>query len=156
MSKSFANPWSLAHQGPVCVGFPRQEYWSELYFLLQGIFPTQGLNPHLLCWQVDSLSLSHQGSHILITTCGLSSNVCIYHTTNKTNIRYGTKIHPRAHGFVCLENAGKYSALGGKVGRASPEGGKSNNSSSKRIESTACLVPCHMANSKTRIGIPAF
>ena len=32
------------------------------HFLLQGIFPTQGLNPHLLHWQVDSLPLSHQGS----------------------------------------------------------------------------------------------
>ena len=34
-------------------------------FLLQGIFPTQGLNPHLLCllhWQADSLPLSHLGS----------------------------------------------------------------------------------------------
>ena len=30
-------------------------------FLLQGIFPTQGPNPCLLHWQVDSLSLSHQG-----------------------------------------------------------------------------------------------
>ena len=33
--------------------------------LLQGIFPTQGLNWHLLCflhWQADSLLLSHLGS----------------------------------------------------------------------------------------------
>ena len=32
------------------------------HLLLQGIFPTQGLNPHLLCllhWQVDALPLSH-------------------------------------------------------------------------------------------------
>ena len=42
--------------------FPRQEYWSGLPFLLQGIFPTQGLNPYLLHWKVDSLPLSHQGS----------------------------------------------------------------------------------------------
>ena len=32
------------------------------YFLLQGIFPTQGLNLCLLHWQVDSLPLSQQGS----------------------------------------------------------------------------------------------
>ena len=32
------------------------------HFLLQGIFPTQGSNPCLLHWQVDSLPLSHQGS----------------------------------------------------------------------------------------------
>ena len=30
------------------MGFPRQEYWIELHFLLQAIFLTQGLNPHLL------------------------------------------------------------------------------------------------------------
>ena len=30
-------------------------------FLLQGIFPTQGLNLPLLPWQVDSLPLNHQG-----------------------------------------------------------------------------------------------
>ena len=29
------------------------------HVLLQGIFPTQGLNSHLLCWQVASLPLSH-------------------------------------------------------------------------------------------------
>ena len=35
------------------------------HFLLQGIFPTQGSDPHLLHllhWQVDSLPLSHLGS----------------------------------------------------------------------------------------------
>ena len=31
------------------------------HFLLQGIFLTQGLNPCLLHWQVDSSPLSHQG-----------------------------------------------------------------------------------------------
>ena len=32
------------------------------HFILQGISPTQGLNPNLLHWQVDSLPLSHLGS----------------------------------------------------------------------------------------------
>ena len=32
------------------------------HFLLQGIFPTQELNPHLLHWQADILPLSHQES----------------------------------------------------------------------------------------------
>ena len=32
------------------------------HFLLQGMFPTQGLNSCLLHWQADSLLLSHQGS----------------------------------------------------------------------------------------------
>ena len=34
------------------------------HFLLQGIFPTQGLNLGLLHWQADSLPLSRQGSPI--------------------------------------------------------------------------------------------
>ena len=32
------------------------------HFFLQGIFPTQRWNLHLLHWQADSLPLSHQGS----------------------------------------------------------------------------------------------
>ena len=35
--------------------------------LLQGIFLTQGFNPRLLHWQVNSLPLSHQGSIIYRT-----------------------------------------------------------------------------------------
>ena len=36
------------------------------FFLLQGIFLTQGSNLHLPHWQVDSLPLSHLGSMILL------------------------------------------------------------------------------------------
>ena len=42
--------------------FFRQEYWSGLPFPLQGIFPTQGSNLHLLLWQADSVPLCHLGS----------------------------------------------------------------------------------------------
>ena len=43
-SKSFATPWTVAHQAPLSVGFPREEYWSGLPFPSPGIFPTQGSN----------------------------------------------------------------------------------------------------------------
>ena len=46
------------------MGFSRQEYWSGLHFLFQGIFPTQGLNPclpGLLHWQMGSLLLAPLG-----------------------------------------------------------------------------------------------
>ncbi|MGE2757601.1 hypothetical protein, partial [Escherichia coli] len=42
--------------------FPGKNTGVGCHFLLQGIFPTQGSNPHLLHWQVDSLPLSHQGN----------------------------------------------------------------------------------------------
>ena len=42
--------------------FPGKNTGMGCNFLLQGIFPTQGLNPCLLHWQEDSLPLSHLGS----------------------------------------------------------------------------------------------
>ena len=41
--------------------FPGKNTGVDFHFLLQGIFPTQGLNLHLLHQQVDSLLLSHLG-----------------------------------------------------------------------------------------------
>ena len=31
-----ATLWAIAHQALLSMGFPRQEYWSGLHFLLQG------------------------------------------------------------------------------------------------------------------------
>ena len=56
----FVTLWTVAHQTPLSMESPRQEFWSG-YFLLQGVFPTQGSNLHLLPWQAYSLPLSHQG-----------------------------------------------------------------------------------------------
>ena len=42
-----ATPHTVAHQAPLSMGFPRQEYWKVLF---QGIFPTQGLDLSLLHW----------------------------------------------------------------------------------------------------------
>ena len=53
-----------SQQAPLCMGFPRQEYWSGLPFPYpREIFPTQGSNPRLLHRQVDSLSMSHKEAH---------------------------------------------------------------------------------------------
>jgi len=43
------------------MGFSRQEYWSELPFLLQGIFPTQGLNQGLQHCRRTLYHRSYQG-----------------------------------------------------------------------------------------------
>ena len=48
MSDSFVIPCTVARQVPLSMGFPRQEYWSRLHFLLQGILSTQGSNLYLL------------------------------------------------------------------------------------------------------------
>ena len=51
----FVTLWTVAHQAPLSMGFSRQEYWTELHALFQGIFLTQESNPHLLHGQEDSL-----------------------------------------------------------------------------------------------------
>ena len=38
----FATPRTVAHQDPVSMGFPRQEYWSGLPFLSPGDLPDPG------------------------------------------------------------------------------------------------------------------
>ena len=55
-------PWTAARQAPPSMRFSRQGNWSGLHFLLQGIFPTQGLNPGLLHCRWILYQLGHQGS----------------------------------------------------------------------------------------------
>ena len=45
MSNSFAIPWTVAHQAPLSLEFPRQEYWSGLPFPSPGDFPDPGIEP---------------------------------------------------------------------------------------------------------------
>ena len=49
LSDSFATHWIVAHQSPQSMGFPGKKTGAGCHFLLQGIFPTQRLNSHLLC-----------------------------------------------------------------------------------------------------------
>ena len=35
--------WTVAHQAPLSMGFPRQEYWSELPFPSPGDLPDPGI-----------------------------------------------------------------------------------------------------------------
>ena len=65
-------PLTVAHQAPLTMGFPKQEYWSGLPFPSPVDLPNlhllhwQRSNPHLLHWQVDSLPLSHQESMLQV------------------------------------------------------------------------------------------
>ena len=45
MSNSFATPWTVAHQAPLSMGFPRQEHWSGLPFPSPGDLPDPGIKP---------------------------------------------------------------------------------------------------------------
>ena len=45
MSDSFATPWTVAHQAPLSMGFPSQEYWSGLPFPSPGDLSHPGIEP---------------------------------------------------------------------------------------------------------------
>ena len=66
----FVTLWTVAYQAPLSLRFSRQEFWNDLYALLQEIFLTQGSNPcllHLLHWEVSSLPLVSLGKPNMIT-----------------------------------------------------------------------------------------
>ena len=64
----FATPWTVAHQAPLSLEFPRKEYWSGLTFPSPGDLPDSGIKPVSPAWQADSLPLCHLGSPILYFT----------------------------------------------------------------------------------------
>ena len=48
-------PWTAAHQTPLSMGFPRQEYWSGLPFPTPGDLPDPGIKSGSPALQADSL-----------------------------------------------------------------------------------------------------
>ena len=61
----FVTPWTVACQAPLSWNFLGKNTEVGCRVLFQGLFPTQGLNLHLvqfLHWQGDSLPLHHLGS----------------------------------------------------------------------------------------------
>ena len=65
---ALCDPMDLAHQPALSMGFPGKNTGVGCHSLLQGIFPTQGSSPCLLCllhWQADSLPLTPPGKHAM-------------------------------------------------------------------------------------------
>ena len=55
MSDSVQPLWTVAHQCPLSMGFPRQEYWSGLLFPSPWDFLEPGIEPRSPVLQADSL-----------------------------------------------------------------------------------------------------
>ena len=61
----FVTPWTVAHQASLSMECLRQEFWRGLSFPTPEDLSDPEIKPESLAslhWQVDSLSLSHQGS----------------------------------------------------------------------------------------------
>ena len=60
---TLCDPWTAAHQVPLSMGFPRQEYWSGWPFP-SGDLPDPGIEPRSPMLQVDTLSTEPPGKPI--------------------------------------------------------------------------------------------
>ena len=58
---TLANPWTVACQAPLSMGFSRQEYWNRLPFPFPGDLLDPGIEPMSPALQTDSLSAELQG-----------------------------------------------------------------------------------------------
>ena len=65
----FATLWTVAHQAPPSMGFPRQEYWSGLPFSSPEDLPDPGIKPVPLALQADSLRPEPPGKPLHFTWC---------------------------------------------------------------------------------------
>ena len=77
MSDSLESLWTVAAMLFCPWDSAGQNTEAACHALFQGIFLTQGSNPHLLHWQVDSLTLSHKGSPYALVCTKLLSRVQI-------------------------------------------------------------------------------
>ena len=57
-----ATPWTVAHQTPPSMGFPRQEYWNGLPFPSPGDLPNPGIKPRSPALQADALPSEPPGN----------------------------------------------------------------------------------------------
>ena len=72
---TFCNPMDCSLPGSsVCGDSPGKNTGVAFHALLQGIFPTQGLNPGLHCWQI-LYHLSHQGMGFMLIGSVTQKNV---------------------------------------------------------------------------------
>ena len=70
----FVTSWNLAWQFPLLMGFPRQEFWSELPFSPPGDLPNPGIEPASPvspALQADSLPAEPLGKPLQDMGCGL-------------------------------------------------------------------------------------
>ena len=53
MCDSFLTLWTVAHQAPLSMGFPRQGHWRGLLFPSLGYIPDPGIEPASPALQED-------------------------------------------------------------------------------------------------------
>ena len=77
----FATPWTVDHQAPLSMGFPRQEYWSGLPFPSPGDLPDPGFKPTSPALAGGFFTTEPPRSQVLITQSpGVTQGYGLPHT----------------------------------------------------------------------------
>ena len=69
---TLCDPWAVAHQAPLSMGFSRQNVRVGCHTLLQSIFPVQGSNLRLCIYCIGRCVLHHQqhwGRRVCVCVC---------------------------------------------------------------------------------------
>ena len=99
MSSSFCNSMTAAHQAPLSVGFPRQEYWSGLPFPSPGDLPNTRIKPmspaYRHSWPAEPLGKSPaQISHQIPISLRISVKILIVgHKTSDDIVLLNSWLH---------------------------------------------------------------
>ena len=70
MSNSFADTWTVAHQVPLSMGFPKKEHWSGFSF------PSPGFLEIGRCKQKQNHSVGRAMSYAKLQLAELSIDLC--------------------------------------------------------------------------------
>ena len=57
--------WTVAHQTPLSMGFPRQEHWNGLPFLPPGNIPDLEASDPITSWEIDGETVETVSDFIL-------------------------------------------------------------------------------------------
>ena len=68
MGDWFVAPWTVAHQDPLSMGFPRQEYCSELPFYSPGDLPNPGIKPESSALAGGFFTTKSSGKPLFLST----------------------------------------------------------------------------------------
>ena len=69
-------PWTVAHQRPLFMELPRQEYWSGLPFPSLGDLPDPEIEPRSLALQAVSLLFCNYTMVVLFSISTKKCNIC--------------------------------------------------------------------------------
>ena len=106
MSYPFATPWTVAHQDPLSLGFPNQEYWSGLPFPTAIRIRWSHYNDILIKGLVLAKE-KHQRAPFLLLFLSLSPPTT--HTPKKNNVRTqqeDSHQYARKTAFIGIKPAG--------------------------------------------------